>query len=94
MSPELRLIAQDTRLTARAACVSRVTELVDPLRGCAWFVSVLGVANRVDPPDWWISAGVIRDIIWYGRFAPRFDPAAVKDIDLGFFDPDNLKSIV
>lgn len=90
MSPELRLIAQDMRLTTRAACVSRVTELVDPLRGCAWFVSVLGVANRVDPPDWWISAGVIRDIIWYGRFGSRFDPAAVKDIDLGFFDPDNL----
>ncbi len=51
---------------------------------------MLGVANRVDPPEWWISAGVIRDIIWYGRFGSRFEHEAVKDIDLIFFDPDNL----
>ena len=89
-APDVRLIAHDLRLTTRAAGVSRVTELVDALRRCAWFVSVLGVANRVDPPEWWISAGVIRDIVWYGRFGPRFDPEAVKDVDLGFFDADNL----
>ncbi len=87
---ELRRIAEDTRLAAGAAGVGRVTELRDALRGCAWFVGAVGVASRVDPPEWWISAGVIRDIVWFGRFGSGFDPGAVKDIDLGFFDIHDL----
>jgi len=40
-------------------------------------------------PDAWIGAGVIRDIVW-GRQYGAFDPALVKDIDVAFFDPDDL----
>ncbi len=88
----MHLIAEDIRLTVGAASVGRVTELLDELRGCPWFVSAVGVASRVDPPEWWISAGVIRDIVWFGRFGSGFDPEAVKDIDLGFFDGRNLSA--
>jgi uncharacterized protein len=40
-------------------------------------------------PDAWIGAGVIRDLVW-GRYHGRFDPTDVKDIDVAYFDPDDL----
>src|SRR5450759_893439 len=46
----------------------------------------LRVARTVDPPDWLIGGGVIRDRVWdhlhgYARVARS------KDVDLVFFDP-------
>ncbi len=40
-------------------------------------------------PDAWIGAGVIRDVVW-GRQHGAFDPAVVKDIDVAYFDADDL----
>jgi len=40
-------------------------------------------------PDAWIGAGAIRDVIWGQRYG-RFIPAAVKDIDVAYFDPGHL----
>jgi hypothetical protein len=42
---------------------------------------------RVDPPEWWIGAGGIGDIVWDTQFADGFDPAWIKDIDLGSSPP-------
>lgn len=49
----------------------------------------LHAARAVDPPDWLIGAGVIRDRVWdhlhgFTRSAPA------KDLDLAFFDPVSL----
>ena len=40
-------------------------------------------------PDAWIGAGVIRDLVW-GRQHGKFDPAVVKDIDVAYYDADDL----
>jgi hypothetical protein len=51
-------------------------------------MAALRAARQVDAPDWLINAGVIRDAVWdayHGR-----PPAVPRDIDLGFFDPDDL----
>jgi len=40
-------------------------------------------------PDAWIGAGILRDLVW-GHRHDGFDPAAVRDIDVAFFDPDDL----
>ena len=40
-------------------------------------------------PDAWIGAGILRDLVW-GHRHNGFDPAAVRDIDVAFFDPDDL----
>ena len=51
----------------------------------------LRVARVVDPPDWLIGAGVIRERVWdhlHGHAQPR--PS--KDVDLAFFDPLALGS--
>jgi hypothetical protein len=46
-------------------------------------------AREVSAPDWWVSAGAIRDAVWdvlHGR-----PPAAMpRDVDVSFFDPDDL----
>jgi hypothetical protein len=49
----------------------------------------LRAARDVDAPDWLIAAGAIRDAVWddlHGR--PLTTPP--RDLDLGFFDPDDL----
>jgi hypothetical protein len=58
------------------------------VRDAPVLMEALRAARQVDPPDWLISAGAIRDAVWdalHGRA-----PAVPRDIDVGFFDPDDL----
>jgi GNAT superfamily N-acetyltransferase len=50
----------------------------------------LRAARSVDPPDWLIGAGMIRDLIW--DHLHGYAPTTPKDIDLVFFDPTSLGS--
>jgi len=38
-------------------------------------MGVLGHVAAVDPPQWWVGAGVVRDVFWDGRFGAGFEPA-------------------
>jgi hypothetical protein len=78
---------------ARAGPEERAAELRGRLRDILfadpWFVDLLRAARTVDAPDWVIGAGVIRDVVWdalHGK--PR---GLVKDVDLAFFDPADLR---
>ncbi len=64
-------------------------QLEQLIRASPWFMAVLRVARDCNPPDWWVGAGVLRDLVWDGLHG-GFDPAQVKDIDLAFFDPVDL----
>ena len=64
-------------------------ELERLIRGCPWFMRVLEAARACDPPDWWVGAGALRDLVW-DTLHGGFDPARVKDVDLAFFDPHDL----
>jgi hypothetical protein len=77
-------------LTERASRIARVAELMSHVQVSAWFARLVDIAARVNLPEWWIGAGVIRDLVWGLRFGHGFDPQVVKDIDLGFFDPTDL----
>jgi hypothetical protein len=68
----------------------RSGELVALLRASAWVMDVLDVVRSVNPPEWWVGAGVIRDVVWGERFGRGFDPADVNDVDVAFFDPLDL----
>jgi uncharacterized protein len=70
----------------------RDDELVDLLRASGWFLNLLDAASVTDAPDWWIGAGVIRDLVWDQRFGAGFDPMNVRDVDLAFFDATNLST--
>jgi uncharacterized protein len=65
---------------------ARLTELVaaEP-----WLMRALDAVTASGLPDAWIGAGAIRDLVWSG-YHGRFDPATVKDVDVAYFDPDDL----
>ncbi len=63
--------------------------LTELLRRNAWFMRALTLVASSGLPDAWIGAGVVRDVVWGERYG-RFEPAEVNDIDVAFFDPDDL----
>lgn len=52
-------------------------------------MGALLAAREVDPPDWLIAAGAIRDVVW-DELHGRPPTAMPRNIDLGFFDPTDL----
>jgi uncharacterized protein len=58
------------------------------VRATPWLLEALRAARDVDPPDWLVGGGVLRDLVWdhlHGR-----PPAPPRDLDLAFFDPTRL----
>jgi hypothetical protein len=51
---------------------------------------VLGTVRTCDLPEAWVGGGVIRDLVWGELHGTGFDPAAVRDIDVAYFDPRDL----
>jgi hypothetical protein len=70
--------------------MKRAEELTELVLGSEWLRHMLQVVAALDLPDCWIGAGAVRDLVWDTRFGDGFDPARVEDIDVVFFDPDNL----
>jgi uncharacterized protein len=64
-------------------------ELINRLQREPWLLRALGAVAASGLPDAWVGAGVIRDLIW-GQLHGGFDPADVRDIDVAYFDPDDL----
>ncbi|TYC00113.1 nucleotidyltransferase family protein [Micromonospora sp. WP24] len=53
-------------------------------------LNVLIAVRGAGLPDAWVGAGVLRDLVWGQRYGPGFDPQAVRDVDVAFFDPHDL----
>jgi hypothetical protein len=66
-----------------------VDALAAHVRAEPWLIGVLDAVSASELPDAWIGAGILRDLVW-GHLHDGFDPAAVRDIDVAFFDPDDL----
>ena len=71
----------------------RVADLPERLgslvRSTPWLLEALRAARDVDPPDWLVGGGVLRDLVW-DRLHGRSRPAPPRDVDLAFFDPTRL----
>lgn len=65
------------------------SRLVEMIRSSSMLMSALNAARVVDPPDWLIGAGAIRDLVWDRLHGAR-KPARPTDVDLVFFDPTLL----
>jgi hypothetical protein len=63
--------------------------LGDMVRATPWLLEALRAARDVDPPDWLVGGGVLRDLVW-DRLHGRPRPAPPRDLDLAFFDPTRL----
>jgi hypothetical protein len=62
-------------------------QLVELVRSSPMLMRALRAARTVNPPDWLIGAGVVRDLVWNHLHGFQ-DGATTKDVDLVFFDPD------
>jgi hypothetical protein len=59
------------------------------LRRAPLIMEALRVARDIGAPDWLVSAGAIRDVVW-DAVHDRPLTAMPRDIDVGFFDPSDL----
>jgi hypothetical protein len=60
--------------------------LESEVRSTPWLLEALRAARDVDPPDWLVGGGVLRDLVW-DRLHGRSRPPPPRDLDLAFFDP-------
>ncbi|MFI6266195.1 nucleotidyltransferase family protein [Micromonospora sp. NPDC051006] len=58
--------------------------------GCPWLLRALAVVRETGLPDAWIGAGTLRDLVWGQRYGTGFNPGALRDVDVVFFDPTDL----
>jgi hypothetical protein len=65
--------------------------LIELIRSSSMLMRALRVARTVDPPDWLIGGGVIRERVW-NHLHRSAHLAPSKDVDLAFFDPTSLGS--
>lgn len=65
-------------------------ELTQLIQSTPWFVSILETVRLCNPPDWLVGAGVIRNLVW--DYLHQYQtPTPPADIDVIFFDPQNLR---
>ena len=60
------------------------------IRGSEWFIWVLQCVRDERIPEAWVGAGALRDLVWGELHGYGFRPEAVRDVDVAFFDPDDL----
>jgi hypothetical protein len=84
--------AGDPPVRRRRLAIAVLPDLPEHLgslvRSTPWLLEALRAARDVDPPDWLVGGGVLRDLVWdhlHGR-----PPAPPRDLDLAFFDPARL----
>ena len=66
-------------------------ELTQLIRSTDWFMSVLETVRTCNPPDWLVGAGVIRNLVWDHLHQYQI-PTPLADIDVIFFDPQDVRS--
>jgi uncharacterized protein len=76
-------VSLGAQLSSAAAALERL------VRGEPWLLGVLAAARACGAQDCWVGGGVLRDLVW-DQLHGRFDPARVRDVDVAFYDPDNL----
>ena len=59
------------------------------VRSTPWLLEALRAAHDVDPPDWLVGGGVLRNLVW-DRLGGRSQTTPPHDVDLAFFDPTRL----
>ena len=54
----------------------------------AWMMQVLGAAEKLDLPDWWIGAGFLRNKVW--NYMEGNDSEQTRDVDLVYFNGQDV----
>ena len=54
-----------------------------------WFMTILIAARECNLPDWFIGAGIVRNLVW-DYLHGYIKHTAVADVDVAYFDPNDL----
>jgi hypothetical protein len=54
-----------------------------------FMMTILRTVRHCDPPDWLVGAGLIRNLVWDHLHSYR-QPTPPRDVDVAFFDPNDL----
>ena len=65
-------------------------ELVKIVKSDPWMMQVLESARKLNLPDWMIGAGFVRNKVWDSVTGRNNYRTAMDDVDLIYFDQDNL----
>lgn len=68
----------------------QTAELAELIVSCSWLLNVLTTVREACLPDAWVGAGVLRDLVWGQRYGAGFNPRDVRDVDVAFFDANDL----
>jgi uncharacterized protein len=60
------------------------------IQATPWFMSVLETVRACNPPDWLVGAWIIRNLVW-DRLHQYQTPTPLADIDVIFFDPQDVR---
>jgi hypothetical protein len=66
--------------------------LVALVRATPWLMEILELVRTLQLPDCYVGAGAVRDVVFDERFGNGFDPANVKDVDVVYFDANDLSA--
>jgi len=69
-----------------------LAELTSIIGASDWMMRVLVTVRGARIPEAWVGAGVVRDLVWGERYGSGFSTGEVHDVDVPFFDPDDLSS--
>ena len=68
----------------------RREELIRIVQATPWFMQALNAAGSLHLQSWCIGAGAVRNLVW--DYLHGFSkPSTLADIDLAYFDPDDLR---
>lgn len=74
-----------------ASSAAAVQLIEDVMRADPWRMAVLANARTLALPDWAIGAGFVRNAVW-DRLHGFTQPTPLADIDLLYFDPEDLST--
>src|SRR6266540_1674593 len=59
----------------------RLERLTEIIRSSSWFMELLLAARDVQPPDWLLGGGALRDLVW-DRLHGRAQPTPGRDAEV------------
>lgn len=68
-------------------------ELIKIIKNDQYMMDTLQIVSLLNLPDWWISAGFVRNKIW-DIVHDYKDRTEYNDIDVIYFDPSNLEETI
>ncbi|UTH75445.1 nucleotidyltransferase family protein [Chromobacterium sp. IIBBL 290-4] len=74
-------------MASEARQAERLIELV---RASPWLMRALRAARGLELASWCIGAGAVRNLVWDALHGLASQPSALSDIDLAYYDADDL----